>query len=363
MDQKLLTVRLVGAIALGLIGAVGGHTPALEITPHLQQIHGLQVAEVTRGRLNPEITASATVGFDEREVATVQAGATGTLERLRVRAAPAMVRQGDTLADLYVPTWFAPQMDALAVTNVRCPRATHFVEDTGYRLRRLGMPEDLIQALKSTGTPQSRLTLKAPVSGVLTDLTAHEGMKVTRGSTLFRINGLSTVWINAEVPESLGREIRTGDAVKAQTTTLPGSVFSGKVASVLPSVNLASRSTAAGLALANPTTQLRPEMPVMLQLAPSGGAEVLLVPSEAVIAAGSRRVVTVVKDDGRFRPVSVEIGLQSSGRTEIRSGLTLGQKVVLFEYLNQVPSRLLSQERHGAYAEVDGQERDHVDSG
>jgi Cu(I)/Ag(I) efflux system membrane fusion protein len=350
MDQKLLTVGLVGVIALGLIGAEGGDTPALEIRPHLQQTHGLQVAEVTRGRLNPEITASATVVFDEREVATVQAGVNGTLERLRVRATPATMRQGDTLADLYVPTWFAPQMEHLAVRNVRCPGAAHLAEDADHRLRRLGMPEDLVQTLERTGTPQSRLTLIAPISGVLTDLTAHEGMQVTRGSTLFRINGLSTVWVNAEVPESLGQELRTGDAVKAQTTTLPGSVFSGTVASVLPGVNLASRSTIAGAALANPTTQLLPGMLVTLQLAPTGGSDVLLVPNEAVVAAGSRRVVTVVENDGSFRPVNVETGLQSSGRTEIRSGLILGQKVILFEYLNQVPSRLLSHQRHGASA-------------
>jgi len=337
MDQKLLTVGLVGVIALGLIGAAGGDTPALENRPHLAETHGLQVAEVTRGRLTPEITASATVVFDEREVATVQAGATGTLERLRVRATPATVRQGDTLADLYVPTWFAPQMEYQAVTNVRYPGAAHLAEDADHRLRRLGMPDDLVQTLGRTGTPQSRLTLIAPISGVLTDLTAHEGMKVTRGSTLFRINGLSTVWVNAEVPESLGQELRTGDAVKAQTTTLPGSVFSGTVASVLPSVNLASRSTIADVALANSATRLLPGILVTLQLAPTGGSDVLLVPSEAVIEAGSRRVVTVVENDGRFRPVSVETGLQSSGRTEIRSGLTLGQKVILFEYLNQVP--------------------------
>jgi Cu(I)/Ag(I) efflux system membrane fusion protein len=347
MDQKLLTVGLVGVIALGLIGAEGGDAPEWGISLHLQQMQGLQVAEVTRGRLNPGITASATVVFDEREVATVQAAATGILERLQLRAAPVTVRQGDTLADLYVPTWFAPQMEYLAVKNVRCPGTAHLAKDAGQRLRRLGMPEDLIHALERTGTPQSRLTLKAPISGVLTDLTAHEGMRVTCGSTLFRINGLSTVWVNAEVPESLGKELCTGDAVKAQTTSLPGAVFSGTVASVLPSVNLASRSTIAGVALANPTTQLLPGMLVTLQLAPIGGSDVLLVPNEAVIAAGSRRVVTVVENDGRFRPVSVETGLQSSGVTEIRSGLTLGQKVILFEYLNQVPSRLLSRQGHG----------------
>jgi membrane fusion protein, copper/silver efflux system len=116
---------------------------------------------------------------------------------------------------------------------------------------------------------------------------------------------------------------------------------------VLPSVNLASRSTIARVALANPTTQLLPGMLVTVQPGSTGGSDVLLVPTEAVIAAGSRRVVTVVENDGRFRPVTVETGLQSSGQTEIRSGLTLGQKVILFEYLNQVPSRLLPRQRHG----------------
>ena len=48
-----------------------------------------------------------------------------------------------------------------------------------------------------------------------------------------------------------------------------------------------------------------------------------------VIQTGTRRVVMVSEGEGRFRPVNVETGAQGGGLTEIRSGLTLGQKVVV----------------------------------
>jgi Cu(I)/Ag(I) efflux system membrane fusion protein len=149
------------------------------------------------------------------------------------------------------------------------------------------------------------------------------------------------------LPERLGQQLRAGDAVSAQTATLPDAVFVGTVANVLPSVNLATRTLSARVALPNPNMQLLPGMSVIVRLASTAEADALLVPSEAVIATRTGLVVTVYGDDGRFRPVNVEIGSQSGGRTEIRSGLAAGQKVIVFEYLNQVESRSLSPGANG----------------
>jgi membrane fusion protein, copper/silver efflux system len=331
MNQKLLTVGLVGFVTLGLLGSDGPDARAAEIGPRLHQAHGLRVAEVTRGRLNSEITVGAAVVCDERDVAVVPARANGFVEHLRVPATQCTVRQGEVLGDLYVPDWFAPQVAYLAVRDLQCPGAADLAEGAGRRLRRLGMPEDLIHVLERTGRPQSHVTLTAPVSGVVTELIAHEGMRVTSGSPLFRINGLSTVWVNAEVPESLGREVRSGETVTAHTATLPDAVFSGTVAAVLPGAKVAHGTAIASVALANPEMQLLPGTSVTLRFAPAVGADVLLVPSEAVISIGNRPVVTVVENDGRLRPVSIETGSQSGGETEIRSGLTLGQKVIVFD--------------------------------
>src|SRR5258708_10265504 len=60
-----------------------------------------------------------------------------------------------------------------------------------------------------------------------------------------------------------------------------------------------------------------------------GREEVVLVAAEAVIQTGTRTVVIVAEDEGRFVPVDVEIGIESGGETEIRKGLEAGQKVVV----------------------------------
>jgi Cu(I)/Ag(I) efflux system membrane fusion protein len=178
--------------------------------------------------------------------------------------------------------------------------------------------------------------LTAPISGIVTDFTAREGVRVTAGAPLFHINGLSTVYVDVEVPERLGQKLRAGDAVSAQTATLPDAVFVGKIVDVLPSVNLAIRTLSARVALPNPNMQLLPGMSVIVRLASTAEADALLVPNEAVIATGTGLVVTVYEDDGRLRAVNVAIGSQVGGQTEIRSGLAAGQKVIVFEYLNQV---------------------------
>ncbi len=161
------------------------------------------------------------------------------------------------------------------------------------------------------------------------ELTAREGMTVMAGAPLFRINGLSTVWVNAEVPEVAAAQVRPGNPVEARTPAVSGAVFKGKVSAILPEVNPATRTIKARIELANPGGQLVPGMFATVSFAPAARKDVLLVPSEAVIQTGKRSVVVVAQGDGKFAPVDVEIGLDSHGQTEIRKGLQAGQKVVV----------------------------------
>jgi len=149
------------------------------------------------------------------------------------------------------------------------------------------------------------------------------------GAPLFRLNGLSTVWVNAEVPEASAAQVRPGNPVEARTPAAPGAVFKGKVSAILPEVNPATRTIKARIELANPGGQLVPGMFATVNFAPAERKDVLLVPSEAVIQTGKRSVVVVAQGDGKFAPVDVEVGLDSNGQTEIRKGLQAGQKVVV----------------------------------
>jgi membrane fusion protein, copper/silver efflux system len=138
-----------------------------------------------------------------------------------------------------------------------------------------------------------------------------------------------TVWVNAEVPENLAVLARPGNIVEVRTPALPGVAFKGTVSALLPDVNLATRTVKARIELANPQYRLTPGMFATVQFSTVGRADVLSVPSEAVIQTGTRSVVMAADGAGEFRAVRVEVGLDADGRTEIRSGLKTGEKVVV----------------------------------
>jgi Cu(I)/Ag(I) efflux system membrane fusion protein len=164
---------------------------------------------------------------------------------------------------------------------------------------------------------------------VVVELTAREGMTVTPGTTLFRISGLTTVWANAEVPESQAALIRPGTKVQASSGAAPGTILRGTVQAILPEVNPSTRTLKARVELANPGNTLVPGMFVNMQFMDMRVEKSLLIPTEAVIQTGKRAVVMLAEDKGKFRPVEVETGIESNGQTEIKRGLQAGQRVVV----------------------------------
>jgi Cu(I)/Ag(I) efflux system membrane fusion protein len=321
MDMQLVPVYAGG----------DGDEGKVTISPRVQQNLGVRTAEVTRGVLKPSVEAVGSVAFNERDVAVVQARTNGYLEKLYVRAPLDPVKKGQPLAELYAPDWVAAQEEYLTVQRMSAEGASigSLLDGARQRMRLAGMTDDHIRLVESTGKVHPRLTVTAPVGGVVVELGAREGMTVMSGAPLFRINGLGTVWVNAEVPESLASLLRPGNAVEARTMALPDTVFKGQVNAILPEVNAATRTLKARVELANPGGRLVPGMFAKVDFTPMSRKEVLLVPTEAVIQTGTRNVVIVAQGDGGFASVDVALGVEANGQSEIRKGLEAGQKVVV----------------------------------
>ena len=303
------------------------------ISPRVQQSLGVRTAEVETGTLSPTVEAVGSVAWNERDVALVQARSNGFVEKLFVRAPLDPVRKGEPLAEIYVPEWVAAQEEYFSARRIAGtglgPILDGLQEGARQRMRLTGMTDDQIRLVESTGEVHARFTVNAPIGGVVTELGVREGMTIMSGATLFRINGVDTVWVNAEVPENLAAQIRPGNAVQARTPSLPGITFKGRVNTILPEVNPVTRTLKARVELANPQRRLVAGMFATVNFASAVPRQVLLVPTEAVIRTGTRSVVIVVQGEGKFAPVEVETGMESADRTEIRSGLERGQKVVV----------------------------------
>jgi len=310
-------------------GADAADNSSVKISPRIQQNLGIRTAAVGMGVLAPEVTASGAVQWNERDRVVVQSRAMGYVEKLNVTATLDSVKQGQTLLTVYVPDWIAAQEEFLSLRKMQGDNMQPLIDAARQRMLQVGMSSAQIRQVEQSGRVQPRVAIAAPRSGVITELMVREGMTVQPGTTLMEINGLSTVWVQAEVPESQAVYVQPGAAVQATAQAMPGQVFEGQVQTVLPQVNANSRTVLARLVLNNPGNKLLPGMFVQTRFMNTSRAETLIVPSEAVIQTGRRAVVLLAQEEGRFAPVEIKTGIEFDGKTEVLSGLEAGQQVVL----------------------------------
>jgi len=297
----------------------------VRIDPATVQNLGVRTEPVVRRVLADELQVPGTVGWNLRDAVTVSARTDAVVARLDVRAPYAAVRAGQPLAELLAPAWNSAIAEYHALRHARSADAQALRVAARQRLQVLGLTAPDIASAHD-----GRITLHAPQDGVVTTLDVREGQQVGAGQPLMTLNGLSSVWVEAAVPQAMAGAVRAGTPATVRTTALPGQVFRGRMEILLPDLDAATRTQRARIVLANPGHALSPGMFVQVELQPAAGSPEPVVPDGAVIATGSAvpRVI-VAEGDGRFRPVAVRLGRSAGGYTEVLAGLAGGERVVV----------------------------------
>ena len=299
-------------------------TPGVRIDPSAMQNLGIRAVAAEMGSLAAAVNVTGTIDFNQRDVAIVQARAGGFVERVYRLAPGDVIRAGAPIAELQLPEWGAAQTEYLSVRKLGRPELTAAARQ---RLRLMGMPEGVIAEVDRSGRTGGRLTVRAPIGGVVQTLNARTGVTLAAGQTLAEISGLGTVWLNAALPEAQAGQVQVGQRATATLTAFPGEAFAGKIVAILPTTTADSRTLTVRIELANRGGRLRPGMFAAVAL--GGDAKpALLVPSEAVIRTGTRSIVMLERGDGRYHPAEVVAGREGGGKTEILRGLAPGEKVV-----------------------------------
>jgi membrane fusion protein, copper/silver efflux system len=302
----------------------GNADSGVSVSPQAIQSLGLRTASVERRSVAASIEAVGTVQLNERDVSVVQARSGGFVERVYARAPGDVISAGAPLVDLLMPEWVSAQREFLAV---RALKDETLLAAARQRLQLLGMPPELVERVERSSEVQSRYTVTTPQGGLLAELMVRQGMTVSAGMSLARINGLGTVWLEAAVPEAQSGTTQTGQAAEVKLAAFPGETLKARVVSILPETNRESRTVRVRLEMANPGQRLKAGMTGQVSLK-GPVAEALLVPSEAVIRTGKRAVVYVVDGPGKFHPVEVQIGAEIDDKLTILGGLAAGQQVV-----------------------------------
>jgi Cu(I)/Ag(I) efflux system membrane fusion protein len=298
---------------------------SVRIDPAVAQNLGVRVATVARMSASPQVTATGTVTYNDRDVSVVQARSGGFVERVNPLAPGDVIPAGAVLVEMYVPEWSAAQQEYLALRGIG---QGELLQAARERMRLAGMPDAMIRDVEASGAPRPTGVVVAPRAGVIQELGVRAGMTLMPGQTIARINGIGTVWLDVAVPESQAGDVKIGQSAQARLPALPGETLQGRVTALLPALNEMSRTLRVRVELPNKGGRLRPGLSGQVTLT-GGAAEVsLAVPTEAVIRTGQRALVILAEDAGRFRPVEVVLGGESGGQTRILAGLAEGQKVV-----------------------------------
>lgn len=296
----------------------------VNVSAQAVQALGLRTAAVLQSKIGTDVDAAGTVLLNDRDVSIVQARTAGFVERVYARAAGDVVTAGAPLVDLLLPEWIAAQREFL---SVRALGDTSLTDAARQRLLLLGMPQALIARVERTGEPRGLYTITTPQGGLLAELMVRQGMTVSAGASLARINGLATVWIEAAVPEAQSGPLQAGQVAQVRLAAFPGEVLGARIVSILPEANRDTRTVRVRLEMANPGQRLKAGMSGQIVL--KGNEQTaLLVPSEAVIRTGKRALAYVVDGPGKFHPVEVQLGTEVGDQLVVQSGLAAGQQVV-----------------------------------
>lgn len=303
-----------------------GAASGIQIDSSLQQNLGIRYATAKREETQQGFDAIGTTQFDESQAVFIQSRVNGFIERLHADAPLQRVEKGAAIASLFVPDWLAAQEEYLALKRGGADQ--QMLSASRARMRALSIPKEVASALDRTGKAQSNITLRAPVSGVITELSVRNGAMVTPGQTLAKLVGLNTLWLVIEVPESMALRVRPGMAVEAAFSGDSTQRITGRIREVLPGINASSRTLQVRLEIDNTDLRLTPGMLMRAHISAEKSVSRLLVPSEAVITTGKRSVVIVMNETGGLQPVEVELGIKLGDRTEVLSGLRDGQQIV-----------------------------------
>ena len=288
--------------------------------------------------IHDEIRATGNVAVDEERQAYVQVRFPGWIQKVFVNATYQYVRKGQPLFTIYSPDLVSSQEEyllarrnggLLAQSSVPgvATGAASLVNSAEERLKQWGIPAREIARLKATGKVSREMEIDSPVSGVVTERNALPNMYVQPETRLYTLTDLSTIWVNAEVPQNDAGRVKVGNPATVTVDAYPGRTFSGRVNSILPQVDMATRTVPVRLVFSNSGLALKPGMFVNVSLDLPLGRQ-LVIPTTGVFQSGTRQIAFIDQGDGNFEPRDVELGAQVGEDYVVLKGLREGDKII-----------------------------------
>jgi cobalt-zinc-cadmium efflux system membrane fusion protein len=184
--------------------------------------------------------------------------------------------------------------------------------------------EDLHELERAVHEESHRYLLRSPLAGTVVKQNVVLGQGVSPGSELFEIVDTSRVWVFANLPIEYARRFAVGDRVAI--VLQGGEPITAPLNYIAPIADEKTRTIRVQVEVANANGRLKPNEYVDIRLT-FDGPPTLAVPVSAVTLVDKARGVFVQRENG-YVFVPIEAGREGGGLVEVKTGVTVGERIV-----------------------------------
>ncbi len=172
-----------------------------------------------------------------------------------------------------------------------------------------------------------KTNIRAPFSGIITDVKVSPEEHVSGSSELFTLVNIERIQVHAKVLESEIGKMKVGREVELKFSAYPERTFKGVVKAISPIVNPEDKTCKVFIDAPNPDEDIKPGMHAEVEIVADIYEKRLLVPQEAILHRGGRKLV-FVHEEGLAKWRYVQTGLENEEYAEILPAERQGEGVI-----------------------------------
>lgn len=311
----------------------GAATDVVMLPEGSPNIANIKTIEVKRQPLVRTLRVAGMIDDDESKHRVLSAYTGGRIDKLFVNFEGAEVQAGQRLATFYSKDLLAAIREYKVVYG---QGPSQILTGLKMRLAQLGLDQEQIEKAHTRSESDIFVDILAPVTGTVVKRYVYEGQYVQEGEKLFEIADFSTMWFQFIAYEQDLPFLREGLPVTITTPSLPGRSIQSTIKFINPNLDGATRSARVRVEFQNPTTEeggLHRSHEILHKLYADAvvsleAPEVVAVPRNAVLWAGSNPRVYVEKDTGEYQQRRVILGRPGDDVWEVLEGVKPGEHVV-----------------------------------
>jgi len=170
-------------------------------------------------------------------------------------------------------------------------------------------------------------TIRAPISGVISERFIKVGNMVNTDQQLFKVTDFDPLLAVLHVPEHEMSKLKKNQPAFIQPDAVEGNEFRGEIKRISPVVNPETGTFKVTVAVNDPTRQLKPGMFGRVRIVYDTRENALLIPKNAVMSEDGDNSVYVIRDEMVYRK-NIRTGYVNGSNIEVLEGLSENEMVV-----------------------------------